>query len=167
MLEFLQIALTIIVVAISFLSIILVLMQSSKGGGGIFGDASASQSVIGSERRGDFFTKLTSIFLGIFIVGSFGLAYLKKQERVTIEVPENYEVGTPAKKNPPTPELPKVEQLPKGKETTTNIPDANKPKAEVPKTPTDQQNKPVDTKPEAEKKPANNEPGNPLGLGNN
>lgn len=72
---------TIIVVIVSVLGILLVLIQSSKGGaGGLFGDAGSS-SIIGSDQRGDFFSRLTSILLGIFIVGSFGLAYLKYQSQ--------------------------------------------------------------------------------------
>ncbi len=71
---------TIVLVIISILGILLVLIQSSKGGaGGLFGDAGGSQSVIGSERRGDFFSRMTAIFLGIFIGGSFLLAYLRYQ----------------------------------------------------------------------------------------
>lgn len=72
---------TIIVVIVSLLGILLVLIQSSKGGaGGLFGDAGSS-SVIGSEQRGDFFSRVTSILLGIFILGSFGLAYLRYQSQ--------------------------------------------------------------------------------------
>ena len=75
-----QTIIIVVLIVTSILGILLVLVQSSRGGGGLFGDASASQSVIGTERRGDFFSKLTSILLGIFIGGSFLLAYLKNME---------------------------------------------------------------------------------------
>ena len=69
--------LTVIVVAVSLLSIVLVLVQSSKGGGGsLFGD-SGGQNFIGTERKGDFFSRLTAIFLGIFLGGSLLLAYFR------------------------------------------------------------------------------------------
>ncbi len=78
--ETIELLITIILVIISVLGVLLVLVQSSRGGaGGLFGDAGGSQSVIGSERRGDFFSRMTAIFLGIFIGGSFLLAYIRYQ----------------------------------------------------------------------------------------
>ncbi len=79
--DILEVILIIVLVTISLLGIVLVLMQSSKGGaGGLFGggDGGGGQ-IIGAERRGDFLSRLTTIFITIFIAGSFFLAYLKKK----------------------------------------------------------------------------------------
>ena len=79
--ELLEWIMTVIVGFISVLGILLVLMQSSRGGGGLFGD-SGGQNVIGVEGRGDLLSRLTSVFIGIFIVGSLIIAYLRYQNNV-------------------------------------------------------------------------------------
>ena len=77
--EYIKGFITVILIIVSIVGILLVLMQSSKGGGGLFGEGGGSQSFIGSDRKSDFFTKLTSILIGIFIGGSFLLAYVRYQ----------------------------------------------------------------------------------------
>ena len=79
--ELLEWIMTVIVGFISIVGILLVLMQSSRGGGGLFGD-SGGQNVIGMEGRGDLLSRLTSVFIGIFIVGSLIIAYLRYQNNV-------------------------------------------------------------------------------------
>jgi preprotein translocase subunit SecG len=82
--EFLSSTLTVIITAASILLILLVLVQSSKNEMGLF--QSTSQSVFGS-RSGDVLTKTTSILAGIFLLGSFALAYIKvNMHKQTVDV---------------------------------------------------------------------------------
>lgn len=83
---------TALIVFVSILGIVLVLMQSSRGGaGGLFGDVSA-QNIIGAGARGDFLTRLTAVFIGIFIVGSLVLAYLRYKTQDFSLKPEPLEI---------------------------------------------------------------------------
>jgi preprotein translocase subunit SecG len=61
----------------SLLLIVIVLMQDEQGEGlgGLFGGGSATPF---GSRSGNVLTKLTSILAGIFLVGSFALAWVNK-----------------------------------------------------------------------------------------
>ena len=78
LLETLKNILTYVILASCVISILIIVLQADKGGGlgSLFG-GSGSQSVLGS-RKADFIQKLTGVFLGIFIIGSFTVAYLTK-----------------------------------------------------------------------------------------
>ena len=84
--DFVRWVLTFIVMVVSVLGVLLVLMQSGKGGG-LLGE-SVGQDVISSKGRGDLLTRLTTIFIAIFILGSFGIAYLEYKNMVFIEDPK-------------------------------------------------------------------------------
>ena len=61
----------------SLLLIVIVLMQDEQGEGlgGLFGGGSSTPF---GSRSGNVLTKLTSILAGVFIVGSFALAWVNK-----------------------------------------------------------------------------------------
>ncbi len=74
---FLGIVLMIIFVVSSLLLILIVLLQDEGGDGlgGIFGGGAASQV---GNRSGNILTKITSVLAAVFLLSSFGLAWLNR-----------------------------------------------------------------------------------------
>ncbi len=70
-------------IAASILLILIVLMQSAKGGGlgGAFGGV--TETAFGS-RAGTFLTRLTTTFAILFMITSLTLAVLSSQKRVSV-----------------------------------------------------------------------------------
>lgn len=64
----------------------LILMQQGKGAemGASFG-AGASQTLFGSGGSGNFFSRLTAVFVAIFFVTSFALAVIAKNQADIVE----------------------------------------------------------------------------------
>ncbi len=76
--------LTIIHVVTCVFLIIVVLLQAGKGGGmGIAFGGGGSQTVFGSSGAGNFLTRLTAIFAGLFMITSLGLARLSSAQDST------------------------------------------------------------------------------------
>jgi preprotein translocase subunit SecG len=100
--ELLASIINVVIIIASVLLVLLVLVQTSKSEMGLF--QSTSQSVFGS-RSGDVLTRTTSILAAIFLIGSFGLAYLKvKIHKRTM--------------------TPVTEQLQQGENSTSTVPSA-------------------------------------------
>jgi preprotein translocase subunit SecG len=74
---------TVLFLILAILLVILILLQSDKGAGmGILGGS--SQSTFGSSTA-DVITKITGVMVGIFMLGSFGLAVLESYRTSSIE----------------------------------------------------------------------------------
>ncbi len=74
---------TVVFVVLCVLLVILILLQSDKSAGmGILGGS--SQSAFGSSTA-DVITKITAIMVGLFMVGSLGLAALESYRSSSLE----------------------------------------------------------------------------------
>jgi len=73
------IALTVVFVLVCFLLVVVVLLQSGKGGGvsGAFGIGQASQTIFGASGAGNVLTKATAVLGGAFMLISLLLAMLE------------------------------------------------------------------------------------------
>ncbi|MCU0847886.1 MAG: preprotein translocase subunit SecG [Spirochaetes bacterium] len=75
--------LTVLFLMLCVLVIIIILLQSDKSAGiGIIGGS--SQSAFGSSTA-DIITKITAVMIGLFMVGSFGLAVLESHRISSLE----------------------------------------------------------------------------------
>jgi len=74
---FLGIVLMVIFVVASVLLVLVVLLQDESGDGlgGIFGGGGASQV---GNRSGNILTRITSVLAAVFLLSSFGLAWLNR-----------------------------------------------------------------------------------------
>ena len=93
-------------VVAAFVLILVVLLQHGKGAdiGAAFGGG-ASQTVFGSRGAGNFLTKMTTLFVVLFMITSMSLAYLSTprsvldgvegQESAPTSVPETLPDATP------------------------------------------------------------------------
>ncbi|MFH0974937.1 MAG: preprotein translocase subunit SecG [Spirochaetota bacterium] len=74
---------TVVFLILSFLLVILILLQSDKSAGmGILGGS--SQSTFGSSTA-DIITKITGVMVAVFMLGSLGLAVLESYRTGVIE----------------------------------------------------------------------------------
>jgi preprotein translocase subunit SecG len=76
----LNVLLTVLFVLVSFLLIVVVLLQSGKGGGisGAFGIGQASQTIFGAGGAGNVLTKATSVLGGAFMLLALLMAILSQ-----------------------------------------------------------------------------------------
>lgn len=76
----LTVLLTIVFVLVCFLLVVIVLLQSGKGGGvsGAFGLGQASQTILGASGTGNFLTRGTTILGAVFMLLSLLLAVLEQ-----------------------------------------------------------------------------------------
>ncbi len=102
-------------VIVSILLIVIILMQEAKGGmSSMFGGS--NESLFGATGAGKFFTKLTTVLAGIFMLTSLTLALLSKrpvQQEVEVPTlpPVNQQQTTPLEQqNNNVPEIPVVPQ---------------------------------------------------------
>ncbi|MDZ4804336.1 MAG: preprotein translocase subunit SecG [Candidatus Eisenbacteria bacterium] len=74
------IALSVLFVIICFLLVVVVLLQTGKGGGisGAFGIGQAGQTIFGASGAGNVLTKATAVLGGAFMVVSLLLAMIEK-----------------------------------------------------------------------------------------